>query len=52
MHHISDVSTMDMDLGNVDLPNNILKFRYGINYMWCSVVVRSSTFVTLSAAHH
>ena len=28
--HISNVSTMDINLGN--LPNNILKFGYGINY--------------------
>ena len=30
--HISNVSTMDMNLG--DLPNNILKFGYGINYKY------------------
>ena len=26
--------TMDIDLGDVDLPNNILKFGYGINYKY------------------
>ena len=29
---IHDVSMMDIDSGNVDLPNNVLKFGYGINY--------------------
>ena len=32
---------MDIDLGNVDLPNNILKFRYGINYKYMGKVSHS-----------
>ena len=38
---------LDPDL-NLDIPN-MEGARQGA---WCSVVVRSSTFVTLSAAHH
>ena len=29
---------MDIDLGNVELPNNILKFGYGINYKYIGKV--------------
>ena len=29
---------MDIDLGNVDLPNNVLKFRYGIIYKYMGKV--------------
>ena len=32
--NVSNVSTMDIDLGDVDLPSNILKFGYGINYKY------------------
>ena len=32
---------MDIDLGNVDLPNNVLKFRYGINYKYMGKVSHS-----------
>ena len=32
---------MDIDLGDVDLPNNILKFRYGINYKYMGKVSHS-----------
>ena len=32
---------MDIDLGNVELPNNILKFRYGINYKYMGKVSHS-----------
>ena len=39
IHHISNVSTMDIDLG--DLPNNVLKFRYGINYKYMGKVSHS-----------
>ena len=40
--HVSNVSTMDIDLGDVDLPNNeILKFRYGINYKYMGKVSHS-----------
>ena len=38
---ICDVYTMDIDLGNVDLPNNILKFGYGINYKYMGMVSHS-----------
>ena len=38
---VSNVSTMDIDLGNVDLPNNVLKFRYGINYKYMGKVSHS-----------
>ena len=34
IHDVSNVSMMDIDLGNVDLPNNVLKFGYGINYKY------------------
>ena len=37
--HISNVSTMDIDLG--DLPNNVLKFRYSINYKYMGKVSHS-----------
>ena len=37
--HVSNVSTMDIDLGN--LPNNVLKFRYGINYKYMGKVSHS-----------
>ena len=37
--HILTVSTMDLDLG--DLPNNALKFRYGINYKYMGKVSHS-----------
>ena len=32
---------MDIDLGDVDLPNNILKFGYGINYKYMGKVSHS-----------
>ena len=32
---------MDIDLGNVDLPNNVLKFGYGINYKYMGKVSHS-----------
>ena len=32
---ICKYTAMDVDLGNVELPNNILKFGYGINYVTC-----------------
>ena len=34
IHHLSNVFMMDIDLGDVDLPNNVLKFGYGINYKY------------------
>ena len=34
--HISNVSTMDINFG--DLPNNVLKFGYGINYKYMGKV--------------
>ena len=37
--HISNVSTMDIHLG--DLPNNVLKFGYGINYKYMGKVSHS-----------
>ena len=37
--HISNVSTMDINLG--DLPNNVLKFGYGINYKYMGKVSHS-----------
>ena len=39
IHHISNISTMDIDLG--DLPNNVLKFGYGINYKYMGKVSHS-----------
>ena len=38
---VSDVSMMDIDLGDVDLPNNVLKFRYGSNYKYMGKVSHS-----------
>ena len=38
---VSDVSMMDIDLGDVDLPNNVLKFGYGINYKYMGKVSHS-----------
>ena len=38
---VSNVFTMDIALGNVDLPNNVLKFRYGINYKYMGKVSHS-----------
>ena len=38
---IHDVYTMDIDLGNVDLANNILKLGYGINYKYMGKVSHS-----------
>ena len=32
---------MDIDVGNVELPNNILKFGYGINYKYIGKVSHS-----------
>ena len=37
--HISNVSTVDINFGN--LPNNVLKFRYGINYKYMGKVSHS-----------
>ena len=31
----------DIDLGDVDLPNNVLKFGYGINYKYMGKVSHS-----------
>ena len=41
IYRVSDVSTMDIDLGNADLPNNVLKFAYGINYKYMGKVSHS-----------
>ena len=41
IRHVSNVSTMDIDLGNVDLPNNVLKLGYGINYKYMGKVSHS-----------
>ena len=38
---VSNVFTMNIDLGNVDLPNNVLKFRYGIYYKYMGKVSHS-----------
>ena len=38
---ISNVYTMDIDIGNVDLPNNVFKFRYGIYYKYMGKVSHS-----------
>ena len=38
---ICDLSTMDIDLGDGDIPNNVLKFRYGINYKYMGKVSNS-----------
>ena len=32
---------MDIDLGNIELPNNVLKFGYGINYKYMGKVSHS-----------
>ena len=32
---------MDIDLGDVELPNNVLKFRYSINYKYMGKVSHS-----------
>ena len=32
---------MDIDLGNVELPNNVLKFGYGINYKYVGKISHS-----------
>ena len=32
---------VDIDLGNVELPNNILKFGYGTNYKYIGKVSHS-----------
>ena len=39
--NVSNVSTIDIDLGNVDLPNNVLKFGYSINYKYMGKVSHS-----------
>ena len=41
IHQVSNVSTMDIDLCDVDLPDNILKFGYGINYKYMGKVSHS-----------
>ena len=41
IHHISNISTMDIDLSDVDLPNNVLKFGYSINYKYMGKVSHS-----------
>ena len=38
---ICDVYAMDIDLGDVDLPNNVLKFGYSINYKYMRKVSHS-----------
>ena len=38
---IRSVFMMDIDLGNVDLPNNVLKFGYSINYKYMGKVSHS-----------
>ena len=38
---IHKYTVMDIDLGNVDLPNNVLKFGYGINYKYMGKVSHS-----------
>ena len=38
---VSNVFMMDINLGNVDLPNNVLKFGYGINYKYMGKVSHS-----------
>ena len=38
---IRECMTMDIDLGNVELPNNILKFGYSINYKYMGKVSHS-----------
>ena len=32
---------MDIDLGDVELPSNILKFRYSINYKYAGKILHS-----------
>ena len=39
IHYVSNISTMDIDLG--DLPNNVLKFGYSINYKYMGKVSHS-----------
>ena len=41
IHDVLNVSTMDIDLGDVDLSNNVLKFGYGINYKYMGKVSHS-----------
>ena len=36
-----EYTVMDIDLGNVELPNNILKFGYSINYKYIGKVSHS-----------
>ena len=38
---ICEYMAMDIDLGNVELPNNVLKFGYGINYKYIGKVAHS-----------
>ena len=38
---ICEYSVMDIDLGTVELPNNVLKFGYGINYKYIGKVSHS-----------
>ena len=38
---ICEYTMTDIDLGNVELPNNILKFGYGINYKYMGKVSHS-----------
>ena len=38
---IHEYTMMDIDLGDVDLPNNVLKFGYGINYKYMGKVSHS-----------
>ena len=38
---IHEYTVMDIDLGNVDLPNNVLKFGYSINYKYMGKVSHS-----------
>ena len=38
---IHEYTAMDLDLGNAELPNNVLKFGYGINYKYMGKVSHS-----------
>ena len=38
---ICEYMAMDIDLGNVELPNNVLKFGYSINYKYIGKVSHS-----------
>ena len=38
---IHEYTAMDIDLGDVDLPNNVLKFGYSINYKYMGKVSHS-----------